>query len=193
MRTLTINSQDLGNAGTIDTYGTFDGSNVEDQLIEDYSERDYKNYGYDDFEWDYNHDQIVKDLAELRAETLQNDAEIIQSVEVVETGSPRYYNFSTDWADFKITYNEKTVEKYVKEHQEDYDKWYHESGWYTATEWMDKDDYRREHQIANSKLDYYLNHEVYKTWDDAYYPIAEHEWEIYENNITMTLKDNKGE
>lgn len=193
MKTITVNSQDLGDAGTIDTYGVFDGNHADEMLINDYNEEHGTNYDYDDFEWDYNHDQIVKDLAELRAKTLEDDVDVLQSVEVVETGSPREYNFSTDWADFEITYNEEAVEKYIKDNQEEYDKWYRNSGWYGATEWRDDDDKRKEENIEISKLDYYLNHEAYKTWDDTYYPVAEQESEIYYNNTKMELKEGHNE
>lgn len=188
MSTIKVNSLDLGNAGTIDTYGLYNGETVDDELIEEYNQAHYTQYDYDDFEWDYNHEQIVKDLAELRAQALTDDVDVIQSVKVLETGSPREYNFTTDWADFEIKYNEDAVNKYIEENQEDYDKWYRDSGWYAATEWMDADDNRRERQIRNSKLDYCLNHKIYKEFNDWYYPVAEHEWEVYMNNTKMELK-----
>lgn len=192
MKTITVNSQDLGDAGTIDTYGVFDGNHADDMLINDYNEEHGTEYNYDDFEWDYNHDQIVKDLAELRAGFLENESEAIQKVVTLRTGSPKFYNFSTDYAIYEVTYDENLVGKYVEENKEDYDKWYRDSGWYEHTEWMDDEDRRKEENIAISKLDYYLNKTIDS--DTAYYALAEREDEVYENNTKMTLKDNnKGE
>ena len=192
MKTLIINSQDLGDVATIDTYCMFDGGDFEDELIEEYSERDYKNYGYDDFEWDYDHQSIVSNLAERRSEFLESESPAIHKCVPVSTGSPREYNFSTDYAMFEIDYDDDLVEKFIKENQEDYDRFYRDSGWYSHTEWRDDDDEQKEENIAISKLDYYLNKTI--DHDTAYYALAEYEQEIYENNTKMTLKNNnKGE
>lgn len=192
MRTLTINSQDLGEVATIDTYCMFNGETVDDMLIEDYNEEHNTDYNYDDFEWDYDHAQIVKDLAERRAEFLESESPAIHKCVSVSTGSPREYNFSTDYAMFEITYGDDLVEKFIKENQEDYDKFYRDSGWHEHTEWRDDDDEQKEENIAISKLDYYLNKTI--DHDTAYYALADYEQEIYENNTKMTLKNNnKGE
>lgn len=192
MSTITVNSQDLGNAGTIDTYGIYKGEGVDEQIIDDYNEEHNTDYSYDDFDWNYDHKQIVKDLAEYRAKALENDVGIIHSVKVLETGSPREYNFSTDWAMFEIDYDEDEVEKYVKDTKEKYDGWYRDSGWYSSTEWRDDDDPRRAENIRIAKLDYYLNTKALPEFDDWYWSVAEHESEIYINNTEVTLKkDNK--
>lgn len=189
MKTLTINSQDLGDVATIDTYNMFDGGDFEDELIEEYSKKDYKNYGYDDFKWDYDHAQIVKDLAERLAEFLESESPAIHKCMPVSTGSPREYNFSTDYAMFEIDYDDDLVERFIKENQEDYDKFYRDSGWYEHTEWRDDDDKQKEENIAISKLDYYLNKTI--DHDTAYYALAEYEYEIYENNTKMALKESR--
>lgn len=187
MATILVNSQDLGDAGTIDTYTMYSGDGVDDQLIAEYNEEHHTDYNYDDFDWNYDHEQIVKALADLRAEALQRDVDIINYVKVLGTGSPREYNFSTDWATFEIDYDEDAVEKYIKDTQEEYDKWYRDSGWYSATEWRDdgprKDEYRQ-----TAKLSYYLNHKVYPQFEDWYYALADDEMEIYYENTTMTLQ-----
>lgn len=192
MRTLTINSQDLGDAATIDTYKMFNGETVDEVLIEYYNEEHNTDYDYDDFEWDYDHAQIVKDLAERRAEFLESECNAIQKCVTTVTGSPREYNFSTDYAVLEITYDETKVENYIKEHKDEYDSWYKESGWWSATEWRDDDDKCKEENREIARLDYYLNETI--DHDTAYYALAEYEYEIYENNTKMTLKDNnKGE
>lgn len=192
MKTLTINSQDLGDVATIDTYQTFAGDEADENLISYYNERHSTDYNYDDFEWGYDHAQIVKDFAERRAEFLESESPVIHKCVPVSTGSPREYNFSTDYAMFEITYDDDLVEKFIKENQEDYDRFYRDSGWYSHTEWRDDDDKQKEENTAISKLDYYLNKTI--DHDTAYYAVAEYEYEIYENNTKMTLKDNnKGE
>lgn len=120
MRTITINSQDLGEVGTIDTYQTFTGDQADENLISYYNEEHNTDYDYDDFEWEYDHAQIVSDLAERRSEFLESESPAIHKCIPVATGSPREYNFSTDYAMFEITYDEDIVWGYIKEHKEDY-------------------------------------------------------------------------
>lgn len=190
MSTITVNNQDLGDAATIDTYNVYDGQHEDEYYIEWYNEEHHTDYDYDDFEWDYNHAQIVKDLAELRASALENDVDIIHSVKVLETGSPREYNFSTDWATLEIDYDEDEVEKYAKDTKEKYDEWFKDSGWYYNTSWRDDDDPRKAENIRIAKLDYYLNTKALPNFDDWYWSVAEHESEIYSNNTKVTLKEN---
>ena len=116
MTTLRVNSQDLGEAGTIDTYTMYRGDDTDDMLINEYNEEHNTDYNYDDFEWDYNNKQIVKDFAELRAEMLESD-DAINSVKVLEPGSPKEYNYSTDWADFEIDYKERVVDDFCHERE----------------------------------------------------------------------------
>ena len=157
MKTITVNSQDLGDVATIDTYAMFKGDTVDEDLINWYNENHNTDYSYDDFEWDYDHAQIVKDLAKRRAEFLENESPAIHKCVPTTTGSPREYNFSTDYAMFEITYDEDIVENFIKENQEDYDRFYRDSGWYSHTEWRDDDDPHKAENIEISKLDYYLN------------------------------------
>lgn len=185
MKTLTINSQDLGDVATIDTYQTFTGDQTDENLISYYNDEHNTDYDYDDFEWDYDHAQIVKDFAERRAEFLESESPAIHKCVPVSTGSPREYNYSTDYAMFEIDYDDDLVEKFIKENQEDYDEFYRSSGWYEHTEWRDDDDEQKAENIEMSKLDYYLNKTI--DHDTAYYALAEYEYEIYENNTTMKL------
>lgn len=189
MRTITINSQDLGEAATIDTYCMFNGDQADDDLIDYYNEEHNTDYNYDDFEWKYDHAQIVSDLAERRSEFLESESPAIHKCIPVGTGSPREYNFSTDYAMFEITYDDDLVENFIKENQEDYDTFYRGSGWYSHTEWRDDDDPQKAENVEISKLDYYLNKTI--DHDTAYYALAEYEYEIYENNTTMTLKEKQ--
>lgn len=189
MKTIIVNSQDLGYVATIDTYQTFNGDIVDEQMIEDYNEEHGTDYNYDDFEWDYDHKQIVKELAERRASFLENESDAIQKCVTLSTGSPREYNFSTDYGMFEITYDEDKVNDYIKEHKEEYEDWYRDSGWYSVTEWRDDDDKRKAENIEMAHLDYYLNKTIDN--DTAYYALAEYENEIYWENTNMKLIKEK--
>ena len=190
MTTLRVNSQDLGEAGTIDTYTMYRGDDTDDMLINEYNEEHNTDYNYDDFEWDYDSKQIVKEFAKLRAETLESD-DAINSVKVLETGSPKEYNYSTDWADFEIDYNERVVDDFCHEREsEKFSEYYGESGWQSiiaAKE--DDDDKDRLYKIA--MLSFYLNNKAFPTWEDKHYPMFEHESEIYWENTKMTLGKDK--
>lgn len=190
MTTLKVNSQDLGEAGTVDTYAMYRGDDTDDMLINEYNEEHNTNYNYDDFEWDYDSKQIVKEFAELRAKILESD-DAINSVKVLETGSPKEYNYSTDWADFEIDYNERVVDDFCHEREsEKFSEYYGESGWQsTVAAKEDDDDKDRLYKIA--MLSFYLNNKAFPKWEDKHYPMFERELEIYWENTKMTLGKDK--
>lgn len=190
MTTLKVNSQDLGEAGTVDTYAMYSGDDTDDMLINEYNEEHNTDYNYDDFEWDYDSKQIVKEFAELRAKILESD-DAINSVKVLETGSPKEYNYSTDWADFEIDYNERVVDDFCHEREsEKFSQYYGESGWQsTVAAKEDDDDKDRLYKIA--MLSFYLNNKAFPTWEDKHYPMFERESEIYWENTKMTLGKDK--
>lgn len=194
METITVNSQDLGRAGTIDTYQTFDGGDVDDMMLQYYNEDNDTNYEYDDFEWTYDHKAIVTDIARERAYALEKYYDAIHNARPVEVGSPKYYNYSTDWADFEIQYDKTMVDAYIEDHKDDYKEWYSDSGWYSAIEWRENEDEKAE-LTKKARLDYYLN----AVGEDSIiermnFNIWERECEIYEEHTTMTpIKDNKGD
>lgn len=187
MTTLVVNSQDLGQAGSIDTYQTYNAGDFEYNMVQYYNEQNGTNLEYDDFEWDYDMDTVVSELAEKRAELLESDNEAISKVVTLATYSPKEYNYQTDSADYEITYDESVVDNYIKEHAEDFRNWYHESGWASTIDWRDEGDKKEKlHKVAN--LAYYLN----KVIDDPVMELMEYEYDIYENNTTMTLvKEDK--
>ena len=181
---ITVNSQDLGYAGDIGTYQGFDGYGVDEMIIEDYNLHHYTQYDYDDFEWDYEHAEIVKDLAEERARLLQDEVPAFKSVKVKSTGSPREYNFSTDYAMFEIEYDEALVNKFV---DSDFNKWhefYHDSGWWSQISWRE-DCEDTQNLIRMAKLNYYLNDFYREHWED-YDPLHEVETDIYLEHTRCT-------
>lgn len=174
---LTVNSQDLGDAGSIDTYNQFTGGDIDEQIMQFYNEEHGTDYDYDDFEWNYEHAEIVKDLATERAHLLESEVPAFKSVKVKSTGSPREYNFSTDYAMFEIDYDEDMVEKFVGQ---DFNKWhefYHDSGWWSTISWREDTEETRD-LIRMAKLNYYLNAFYREHWDD-FDPLYDRESDIY--------------
>ena len=185
MTTITVNSQDLGEVASIDTYQTYTSDGVEDMLINEYNEEHNTDYTYDDFNWEYDHETIVSELAEKRSAALESDSPAIQKCVPVASYSPKEYNYQTDSTDFEITYDENIVDEYIMEHDENYTEWYH-NNWAGTIEWRDEgDDKALLRKIAH--LDYYLNKTTYDYDEGAYYAIAEDAQEIYVNNIKMEL------
>lgn len=182
-----VNSQDLGYAGSIDGYQTFDGTGVDDWIIDSYNEAHGTDYSYDDFEWDYDNAGIVKDLATERARLLQDEVDIIKSVKVVATGSPKYYNYSTDWADFEIDYNSNAVDVYIYQHPEEWSDFYRRN-WYSTIEWRD-DGEKKSRLLQIARLHFYLHHFWEEHWED-YDPLHEVESDIYVEH-TRCYKDGE--
>lgn len=173
---LTVNSQDLGYAGDIGTYQNFDGYGVDEMIIDDYNQEHNTDYNYDDFEWSYEHAEIVKDLAKERARLLQDEVDIIKSVKVIETGSPREYNFSTDWADFEIDYDSEAVDVFIYERPEQWSDFYRRN-WYSTIEWRDNGELKDE-LLQTARLHFYLHNFWEKNWE-YYDPLREVESDIY--------------
>lgn len=173
---ITVNSQDLGDAGSIDTYNQFTGGDVDEDIIQFYNEQHGTDYNYDDFEWDYEHAEIVKDLANERAHLLETEVPGFNSVKVKSTGSPREYNFSTDYAMFEIDYDEKMVSDYINSHPE-YVDWYRDSGWYSVIEWREDTEAKQE-LVRMAQLNFYLNGFYKEHWYD-YDPLYDKELDIY--------------
>ena len=87
---------------TIDTYG---------QFSTDYLDEDWKEESV------FHHKQFVKDLAELHAEVIGEYCEpgrTIEGVRVVDTWSPREYNFATDQAELEIDVHLEELRKYLE-------------------------------------------------------------------------------
>ena len=185
---ITVNSQDLGDAGSIDTYNQFTGDGVDESIIQYYNENHNTNYTYDDFEWDYEHAEIVKDLATERAYLLETELPGFKSIKVESTGSPREYKFSTDYAMFEIDYDEKMVSDYINSHPE-YVDWYRNSGWYSVIEWREDTEGKQE-LVRMAQLNFYLNDFYEEHWYD-YDPLYDKESDIYWEHTRCKLNDEQ--
>ena len=98
--TLDISSNTLPGV-TVDTYQTFTGDSSDEMFLEGQTENG-ESGEWDDYDWTYDNDAIHRGLAEASIEAIVDQfckpggAEIIQSIELLSTWSPREYNFKTD-------------------------------------------------------------------------------------------------
>lgn len=109
---------------TIDTYVTFDTERWEEMEIGAYNEEHGTKYGYDHFEWEYDHKGFVKQLAEnwlyLVPKNIIDD--VILGIEADgEPWSPREYNFSTDNMNVKFVVDVEKLAAYVDANRDHYD------------------------------------------------------------------------
>lgn len=121
--TIEIDNRDTQNVH-IDTYGYFTSESYDECELENLRE-DYGDVDYDDFEWEYNHENIVKDLADSSIEVIEQAmkyteyAEIITAIELVRSFSPRYYNYTTDGYKMNVTYNATKLHEYMSSHYDE--------------------------------------------------------------------------
>lgn len=192
LKTIQINNQDLGLGATIDTYGTFDGELIDDELIDDYNETHGVSLCYDDFEWEYDHKQIVAEIAEARAKELVEDVDCIESIKVLRSGSPAYYNFTTDWFVGEYTIDLDKLEKTISEHKKEFEPWYQEH-WVITVE-NSRNDEEKAESLIMAKLDFIINNVVHDSnyvGEEAFNNLCEAVDEIYLNNTKMELKENE--
>ena len=191
MRTLYINNQDLGDIASIDTYSMFCGSTADEMLMSDYNNEHGTDYWYDNFEWEYNHEQIVKDLANAsRKFHLDNTlGPVVKNIgEIVNTGSPKEYNFSTDYYTCNWEIDEQALETFIKKNQANFEQYYRDSGWAEHTEWRENDDPQKAENILIAKLAFYLK-KLYGNADSYNEYMWETETDIYLDNTKMVCKE----
>lgn len=162
MAVIVANSQDLGRACTVDLYQTYTPPH------EDYLE----NVSYD-------MDAVVRGMAEAVAAELPHYTPAITGVKVIETGSPKYYNYSTDWADYEIEYDAEAVGRWCDAHPKEWSDWL--DGWRDNIDWLDDDDPRKAHRMELARLGCYINHQPdINAMVDGMYEIS---FEVYADNI----------
>lgn len=106
----------------IDTYSVFTGESFEEYELE-YLREIYEDstLDYDSFEWTYNHEAIVKELAIQSIGIIENelrhsDIDVIESIELEESFSPRFYNYTTDGYRMTVTHNALRLHEYMAKH-----------------------------------------------------------------------------
>lgn len=190
--TLDISSNTLPGV-TVDTYQTFTGDSSDQMFLEGQTENG-ESGEWDDYDWTYDHDAIHRGLAEASIEAIVDQfckpggAEIIQSIELLSTWSPREYNFRTDSYTARYTLTVQELERWAGNNFSlpDYVRDFHQSydGYADFVKGYLEDDERRVGTIIWLKLAAYfraeLDTEAYMNY------MSERESEIYSSNTTVT-------
>lgn len=117
---VTIDNRDT--IAHIDTYQVFTGESFEEYELEYLREiHEDSTLDYDSFEWSYDHDAIVKELAIQSIDIIENelrhsDIDVIESIELDESFSPRFYNYTTDGYKMNVTCNAPRLHEYMVKH-----------------------------------------------------------------------------
>jgi hypothetical protein len=178
-----INNKDL--AYTIDTYGMFTGENVDVQEAEHYREMfDLTDDEFNSIEFDYDHPGVVKDLA-ISSVGLLNDelvGSVVKSINLVSTGSPRFYNYTTDWYVAEWNLNTRKLEAYVQAKLGKFNSFLREH-WTTVYYAHGTEDFNKENYIVAS-LDFYTREEY--SPEDYLNSMFEHEHVAWYENTELT-------
>lgn len=69
-------------------------------------------------------ESIHKKLADIWKDfLLDNFQDVITDIKVLSIHRPKYYNYTTDSANFSITYNARKVNAFIKQHAKEYAKY----------------------------------------------------------------------
>jgi hypothetical protein len=161
---------------SIDTYQMFTGDYVYESELEYYKE----DHNKENVDINFDHKNIVKDLANESIKTIlshlnQYDTtkDIIKDIVLIDTFSPKYYNYTTDSYDMEIDFNSNKLNKWIKDNYLDNDVKE------LLNKWSLKD---KENQFC-AKLIIYLNTMIDK--DSYNMSIWEEETNIYYENMTI--------
>ena len=178
---ITIDNRDTENIH-IDTYGMLTGDSFIEYEIEYLSERDNKSYDYDDFDWSFDHKNIVKQFAIESIGIIENaiastDYEkIITSIELEKSFSPKYYNYTTDGYKMVVEYDEKALERYTEDN--------HGAILEIAKKYRAYESDITKNDIVYAGIVHIIQNCI--TSDDYNMDMWEHELEIYSNNVEIT-------
>lgn len=91
-----------------DTYHLFDGDSLDSDTLDWYREESGLDIEWGDLDWTYNHPQIVRGLAEscmnwIAATLMEAGLESMTNVQLLDTWSPREYNFTSDGFEMGFT------------------------------------------------------------------------------------------
>ena len=173
---ITIDNRDTENIH-IDTYEMLKGDSAAESEIKNYNEQNKTDLNYDDFNWTYDHEQIVKDFATESIGVLGGEVNrnIIKSIKYVSSTSPRFYNYTTDSYVMDVDVNSKALLQYIKENKIEiifskYSCEYNEN---------------LQNNVYHAALCHLLDHAL--TTDDYNMTMWEKENEVYYENTIMVL------
>ena len=119
MEKIIMNS--IGSPFTLDMYCTFITESAEEYHIEIFNEEHNTNLSYDSFEWTYDMDSIHKELAECWKDyVLEHFPELIKDISIISLHRPKYYNYTTDSADFELTVDTDFLDSFIDKNKESY-------------------------------------------------------------------------
>ena len=109
-----------------DTYHLFNGDYEDERTLEWYGEETGLDIQWDDLDWDYNHSEIVRDLAEscmnwIAATLMEAGLESVTDVKLLDTWSPREYNFTSDGFEMEFTCDPEELRELTQDF--DVDEW----------------------------------------------------------------------
>jgi len=118
---ITINSKDT--LLTVDTYQTFDMSNVDDIIRDDLSERGIDFDNYNDIE--YNSKDYLRNISQAsvdyaRENYINNDGIILSISDPISVYSPKYYNYTTDSYNATWEISKPKLKAYILGNLDDY-------------------------------------------------------------------------
>jgi hypothetical protein len=157
------------------------GDGADEMTIENERETD-DTVTYDSFEWEYNHKQIVEDFAHASINIIEQAiafteySKIVKSITFIESGSPSFYNYTTDWYTMSVNVDMNELEKYIDIHTKEIEK-IAES--YDNTGIVDLENYEN---MYHAGVCHILNNCI--TADDYNMAMWEKETEIYYENTT---------
>ena len=115
---ITIDNRDLAHVH-IDTYQMFTGESAEE-----YERENMREDGREDWETvdiEYDHAQIVRELALASVEIVRSETArdgIVKNITLLNSGSPRYYNYTTDWYTAEYEVNDDRLLEYIENNRD---------------------------------------------------------------------------
>ena len=177
MKTIKVDNRDLN--FTIDTYGMFTGESSQEGEEEYYTE-EYKltEDEQEKIEFDYDHPEVVKSLANASVNLLHNEFVthgngIVTAIEIEDTKSPQFYNYTTDSYKANWTINVEALQTYIVLHQSEYDEFVSEN-WSTL-------DTENSEDVLVAMLDFYTSNEYDR--EDYEMSMFEYESEAWTENM----------
>lgn len=181
----------------IDTYQMLTGDSADEMTLYNENETLHEtnpnapDLTYDDYDWEYNHKQIVEDFAHASIQIITQAiayteyAKIITNIKYLASGSPKFYNFTTDWYTAEYTADTVALHNYIAAN---YDAILEKAKKY--------DDYIRTNEVskdnlAHAAIVHILDNVI--TADDYNMAMWKKETEIYDENTTYNIKKHHHE
>lgn len=147
MITIKIDNRDL--PFTIDTYATFTLDSETEQEIDYYNETNNTELDYDDFDFSFDMNGYIKHLAQASVAILKDEliGDIVKDIELVDTNSPQFYNYTTDSYTANWTIDDTTLTQYCTDNATEWNDFQREE-WSTL-------DFEDSEAVLVARLDYY--------------------------------------